>query len=38
MEGWRRVVGYREEVRAIGFEFGKVVVDETILPIDVDEG
>jgi hypothetical protein len=38
MEGWRRVVGYQEEAQVIGFEFGKVVVDEMIQPIDVDEG
>jgi hypothetical protein len=37
MVGWRRVVGYQEEVRAIGSESGRVVVDEKILPIDVDE-
>jgi hypothetical protein len=38
MVGWQRVVGYQEEVRAIGSESGRVVVDETILPIDVGEG
>jgi hypothetical protein len=38
MVGWRRVVGYQEEVRAIGSESGRVVDDGMILPIDVDEG
>jgi hypothetical protein len=38
MVGWRRVVGYQEEVRAIGSESERVVDDGTILPIDVDEG
>jgi len=38
MAGQRRGVGYREEERETGSESGKVVIDETIPPIDVDEG
>jgi len=38
MAEWQRVVGSREVARAIEFGFGKAVIDEMILLIDVDEG
>jgi hypothetical protein len=38
MAGWQRAVGFQEVARGIESEFGKALIDEMILLIDVDEG
>jgi hypothetical protein len=38
MAGWQIEVEYQGEERELGSESGRVEVDETIPPIDVDAG
>jgi hypothetical protein len=38
MAGWQKAVESQEVAKGIGSEFGKALIDEMILLIDVDEG